>query len=113
MSNIEWIPLETVEQLQSLQAESETQPVIIYKHSARCSTSHMILNRIDRSGQAWAGVRMYFLDLLRYRSLSASVETIFSVRHESPQLLVIRDRTAVLHLSHFEIEPETVGKSLA
>src|SRR5689334_21089481 len=110
MSNIEWIPLETVEQLQALQVESEKHPVIIYKHSTRCSTSHLVLNRIDRSGESWAGVRMYFLDLLRYRSLSSLVESIFSVRHESPQLLVIRDRAAVLHLSHFEIEPGVVGK---
>lgn len=113
MSNIEWIPLETVEQLQTLQKESESQPVVIYKHSTRCTTSHMILNRIQRSGQIWSGVRMYFLDLLRHKSLSATVESIFSVRHESPQLLVIRDRAAVLNLSHFDIEPELVGKSLA
>lgn len=113
MNNIEWIPLETVEQLESLRKESENQPVIIYKHSTRCSTSHMVLNRIDRSGEPWAGVRMYFLDLLRFRTISALIETMFSVRHESPQLLVIRDRQAVLHLSHFEIEPEAIGKSLA
>ena len=113
MSSIEWIPLETVEQLQALQKESENQPVIIYKHSARCSTSHMVLNRIDRSSQAWTGVRMYFLDLLRFRSISNLIETVFSVTHESPQLLVIRDRSAVLHLSHFEIDPETIGRSLS
>ena len=112
MSNIEWIPLETVEQLQMLQQESENQPVIIYKHSSRCSTSHMVLNRIDRSAQPWPGVKMYFLDLLRFRSISSMIETVFSVRHESPQLLVIRDRAAVLHLSHFEIEPEAIGRSL-
>jgi len=113
MSSIEWIPLETVEQLQTLQKESENQPVIIYKHSARCSTSHMVLNRFDRSGPPWAGVRMYFLDLLRFRSVSNLVEAVFSVRHESPQLLVIRDRAAVLHLSHFEIDPEAIRRSLA
>ena len=113
MNNIEWIPLETVEQLESLRKESENQPVIIYKHSTRCSTSHMVLNRIDRSGEPWAGVRMYFLDLLRFRTISSLIETMFSVTHESPQLLVIRDREAVLHLSHFEIQPEAIGKLLA
>jgi bacillithiol system protein YtxJ len=111
--SIEWIPLETAEQLQTLQIESETQPVVIYKHSTSCGTSHMTLNRLQRSGQPWSGVRMYFLDLLRHRSLSGMVASVFSVGHESPQLLVIRNRSAVLNLSHFEIDPTVIARSLA
>jgi bacillithiol system protein YtxJ len=110
--SIEWIPLETAEQLHTLQKESETRAVIIYKHSASCSTSHMALNRLQRSGERWSGVRMYFLDLLRHRYLSGLVATVFSIRHESPQVLVIRNRAAVLSLTHFEIEPEAIAASL-
>jgi bacillithiol system protein YtxJ len=111
--SIEWIPLETAEQLQTLQKESETQAVVIYKHSTSCSTSHMILNRLQRSGPRWSGVRMYFLDLLRHRSLSAMVASVFTIRHESPQLLVIRNRAAVLNLTHFDIDPEVIAGAVA
>jgi bacillithiol system protein YtxJ len=111
--SIEWTELETAEQLQTLQKESETRPVIIYKHSTRCATSLVVLNRLERSGQPWSEVRMYFLDLLRFRALSSMIENVFSVRHESPQLLVIRNRAAVLNLSHFEIEPEMISRSLS
>jgi bacillithiol system protein YtxJ len=113
MSNVSWIQLESADQLQTLQVESETQPVIIFKHSYRCSTSQMMLGRLERSARLLGGAKMYFLDLLQYRSLSAMIEQVFDVQHESPQLLLIRGRAAVLHLSHFEIEPEVVGRSLA
>ena len=110
---MKWTALQTLSQIDKIVEESTEQNILIFKHSTRCSTSHMVLNRIDRSGEPWAGVRMYFLDLLRFRTISSLIETMFSVTHESPQLLVIRDREAVLHLSHFEIQPEAIGKLLA
>jgi bacillithiol system protein YtxJ len=113
MSKVSWTQLESADQLQALQVESETQPVIIFKHSFRCSTSQMMLGRLERSDKILAGAKMYFLDLLKNRHLSDMVEEVFDVRHESPQLLLIRRRAAVLHLSHFEIEPEVVGRALA
>lgn len=112
MSSVEWTELEKAEQLQALQKESESKSVIIFKHSSRCSTSHMILGRLERSANELSGAKMYFLDLLQHRDVSAMIEDIFLVRHESPQLLVIRDGSAVLHLSHFEIDPAIVQHSL-
>lgn len=42
----------------------------------------------------------YFLDLKRYRETSNAVADRFGVRHESPQLLVVREGTVVVHESH-------------
>jgi bacillithiol system protein YtxJ len=112
MKKVEWVRLESVEQLQDLQKESESKPVVIFKHSSRCGTSHMVLGRLERAGDILQGTKLYFLDLLRHRDVSSMIENIFSVEHESPQLLVIRRRQAVLHLSHYEIEPDVVMQSL-
>jgi bacillithiol system protein YtxJ len=112
MKNVEWVALESVEQLQALQKESESKAVVIFKHSSRCGTSHMVLGRLERAAEILEGTKMYFVDLLRHRDVSLMIENIFSVRHESPQLLIIRKREAVVHLSHFDIDPNAVRESL-
>jgi bacillithiol system protein YtxJ len=112
MKKVEWVPLESVEQLQDIQEESESKTVVIFKHSSRCGTSQMVLGRLERAGDILQGTKLYFLDLLRHRDVSSMIEHMFSVQHESPQLLVIRGREAVLHLSHYEIEPDVVKQSL-
>ena len=113
MSGVAWIELESAEQIQALQKESESTAVIIFKHSSRCGTSHMMLGRLERSSELLSNAKMYFLDLLRHRNISALVEEIFFVRHESPQLLLIRHGQAVLHQSHFEIDPAVVQHSIS
>ncbi|MDB5132416.1 MAG: thioredoxin family protein [Mucilaginibacter sp.] len=49
---------------------------------------------------------LYFLDLIKYRSLSNQIADDFHVHHESPQLLLIKDGSCVLDLSHGEISVE-------
>lgn len=106
--SIQWIPLETPEQLQHILTESVTQPVLIYKHSSRCSISSTVLGRMERSEATLKDFKAYFLDVLNDRAISNLVAGMFSVQHESPQLLLISGGEAVLHLSHFEIEPGAI-----
>jgi bacillithiol system protein YtxJ len=109
--SIHWIPLETPEQLQQILSESDTHPVIIYKHSTRCSISSATLGRIERSGSSIMDYKTYFLDVIRCRPVSNLVAETFSIEHESPQLLLISRRQAILNLSHFEIDLAAIGKA--
>jgi bacillithiol system protein YtxJ len=101
-----WIQLREKEQLQTLQAESLKQPVLIFKHSTRCSISRMVLDRLERS---WnqdevVGVKSYFLDLITYREISNQIASLFNVEHESPQMIVIHEGKAIYHTSHYDID---------
>jgi bacillithiol system protein YtxJ len=49
---------------------------------------------------------LYFLDLIKYRGLSAMTAQLFQVHHESPQLLLIKDGECVLDQSHGAISVE-------
>lgn len=102
-----WQPLTEAEQITVLTEESYRQPIIIFKHSTRCSISSMAKQRIDKAGSLNTAV-LYYLDLLRYRSLSDAIASRFDIRHESPQILVIRNGTCVFHASHNGIEIETL-----
>jgi len=47
---------------------------------------------------------VYYLDLLTYRPISNRIAELFSVQHQSPQLILIRDGKAIYHASHSEID---------
>ena len=46
---------------------------------------------------------LYYLDIINYRNVSNAVSNKFQVRHESPQVLVIKNGVVVNQASHGEI----------
>ena len=48
-------------------------------------------------------LKVYYLDLLNYRSISDEVGYSFQVMHQSPQLLAIKNEVSVFNASHYEI----------
>lgn len=100
-----WNPLTSTAQLAEIDQESLHQPVLILKHSTRCSISSAALSRIERkwSGDDALRLKPYYLDLLTYRPVSNAVEAHYGLAHESPQVLVIRQGRCVYSASHMEI----------
>jgi len=106
-----WIQLTDESQLDEIREKSRQQPVVIFKHSTRCSISAMAKNRLERE-QSPEGTLFYFLDLIRYRSISNKIAEIFQVHHESPQVLLIRDGECIYDESHNGINmDEIVGQA--
>jgi len=101
-----WITLTSPDQLEALRAESKNQPVIIFKHSTRCSISQTALNRLERNWKddEMASVKTYYLDLLSYREISQQIAEQLDVEHQSPQVIVLRNGEAVYDRSHFDID---------
>ena len=56
----------------------------------------MVLSRFDSTNDS-ASLSVYLLDLLNYRDLSNQIADDFNVKHESPQLLVIKDGECYKH----------------
>jgi bacillithiol system protein YtxJ len=100
-----WLKLETLEQLQDIKRSSSDKRVLIFKHSTRCSISQMALSRLERDWRPenMADIKPYFLDLIRHRDLSNLVAQEFEVEHESPQVLLIENGRAIYDRSHADI----------
>ena len=100
-SKIEWRKLTDLGQLNELTDLSFEKPVLIFKHSTRCSISRFALkqfeNEFDFSNEV---LQPYFLDLLEYRSISNEVASRFNVFHQSPQILLIKEGKSVYDASH-------------
>ena len=108
-----WLPLPQPEQLTDLARASHEQPVLIFKHSTTCSISAAAKGKIERQ---WADsgldLPIYYLDLLRFRPLSAQIAEQFSIRHESPQLLLIKDGECRYDASHMGIRLSEVKSAV-
>jgi len=97
-----WTTLNTAEQLDAIKDKPGYS--IIFKHSTRCSISMMAKRRFELDWEQFPEeIPLYFLDLIQYRDISGKIAADFSVHHESPQLLLIKDGECILDQSHGEI----------
>lgn len=109
---MEWINLETHEQLADIKRAAGYS--LIFKHSTRCSISMMAKRKFELDREVIPETTpTYFLDLIRYRSISNEIAELFSVAHESPQLLLIRDGECVYEMSHGEISADDAVAMIA
>jgi bacillithiol system protein YtxJ len=103
-TQINWIPLTDLGQLNEIMELSHQQPVAIFKHSTRCSISRMALKQFENEFDLEGSVTPYFLDLLNHRDISNEIATRFEVYHQSPQLLLIKEGKSVYDASHSDID---------
>lgn len=106
-----WIPLTSESQLEEIKELSNTKPVVIFKHSTRCSISTMAKGRLDRAEQP-EGVDFYYIDLLAYRPVSNKIADVFAVPHESPQLLLIKNAECIYEETHNGIDMDDLKAQL-
>jgi bacillithiol system protein YtxJ len=67
----------------------------------------MSLARLERS-EAPTSIQFYYLDLLNYRAISNAIAEKFSVYHESPQILLIKNGECNYDESHSGIQMEEI-----
>lgn len=112
--SISWNHLSSLQQLQEAIQNSDSTPVVLFKHSTRCGVSSMALNRLDSSEDlAKSSANFYFIDLLAFREISQAVSEEFHIQHESPQLIIVKNGQARYHASHSDIRPNTLLEQIA
>lgn len=104
---IHWIELNSLQQLIEIKELSKTRPQVIFKHSTRCAISSMAKSRLERNTQP-TETDFYILDLLKYRPLSHKIATDFTVHHESPQVLLIKNTECIYEESHGGIQMDEI-----
>lgn len=107
-NQVNWIPLETNEQLEAIVQESFERPVLIFKHSTRCSISRFALKRFESEFDKQENVSLYYLDLLNFRAISNAIAEKFGIQHQSPQVIVVKEGKVVYHNSHDGIVAEEI-----
>lgn len=110
---MKWNQLTSIDQIAKLDEQSKTKPVMILKHSTRCSISSAALGRLERNWKEEnnASVDPYYLDLLQHRDVSNFIAQHYQVEHESPQILLIKEGKSVFSQTHMGINlPEILAE---
>ena len=103
-TKMNWIPMVDLGQLNEIISLSSEKPVLIFKHSTRCSVSRTVLKQFESEFDLEDQVTPYFLDLLEHRDVSNAIAEQFKVVHQSPQLLLIKNGMSEYDASHSAIE---------
>lgn len=104
-NKMDWINLNSVEQLTEINEKSKNKTQIIFKHSTRCSVS-IFAKRIlsnEYSDEIKKNADVYYLDLLAFREISNSIANHYGVVHESPQILVVNNGECTFNASHSDV----------
>jgi bacillithiol system protein YtxJ len=106
---LNWIHLESIEDLQKAIESSSDKPAVFFKHSTRCSISSMALNRFNNGFKAdETRCNLYFIDLIAFRNVSNEIAEKLNVVHQSPQVIVLNNHEVVLTDSHSAIDAQKI-----
>ncbi len=109
---VEIVRVETTEGFDRLLAESASRPVFLFKHSLACGVSRRVREGFHAFRAAHPDEAAYaLLDIQNARSVSAEIAERTGVRHESPQVILLRNGRAVWHASHWDIDERSLAKA--
>ena len=112
--------LEHVDELQRLIEESETRPVLLFKHSYTCGISMEALDELvchmNQRGSGRdcepAAPQYAMVTVQTHRAVSNAIAQQLGVRHETPQALLIKDGRVVWSASHFRVTAAAVDTAI-
>lgn len=105
-----WKVIENSNQINEIKEASYHKLQLIFKHSTRCIISKMALKNFESDFSLHDVMDVYYLDLITYRNISNEIAEVFTVEHQSPQILLIKDGVAVYAASHESIDANVLTK---
>jgi len=110
---MELTPMASVADLDAALTQSMTTPVLLFKHSETCGISAMAFDEMQAHLQDRPfSVRYGLISVQTGRHVSDEVVRRLGVRHESPQVILVRDGKAVWHASHHHVTAEEIEAAL-
>ena len=92
--------------LESVITDSKQKPVIVFKHSNACSISARAYREMEKLDE------VNILEVQSAREVSRELANLTGIRHETPQVIVLRDGKAVWNASHFDVKADDVLKAV-
>ncbi len=107
-------PVTSINDFENLLAESDQQPVLLFKHSTRCPVSFAAQDEFhdfvtENDGDALVCAQV---DVIRDRQVSNAIASTLDVTHQSPQAIVIFRQIPVWDASHSAITRESLSQAI-
>lgn len=102
-----FVTLTGTDSLDELFNHSSDRPVILFKHSLTCPISSAAYQEMERLTHEVSLVVMQ-----HSRDISDEIERRTGIRHESPQVIIVRNGAAVWNASHWSINTKEVERAV-
>lgn len=106
--------IQSQDEYQKMKEYSTENPVLLFKHSTTCPISgeayeqyQTFLKNADQNT-----VHAYLIKVIENRELSNQVEADTQIKHESPQIFLIKNKEVAWHTSHSDITADAIENQL-
>ncbi|WP_153731162.1 bacillithiol system redox-active protein YtxJ [Sporosarcina obsidiansis] len=99
----------TTEEWDDLLEQSNEVPVLLMKHSSTCPISSAAFNAYHH---VETDLPKYYLVVQKSRPLSREIEQDMQIRHESPQLFLLKDGKVVWQATHYSIREPAITQAI-
>ena len=106
------IALRQKQDLEQLLQTSQTDPVLVFKHSTQCSISTEVYEEFQRFAQMAGDVTCGIVLVIEDRAISSEIASRLGVRHESPQAILVEHGRPVWSASHWSITVDALREAL-
>jgi bacillithiol system protein YtxJ len=105
--------LHAIADLDEAVRHSFDRPIVIFKHSITCGTSMMALEELEELTALEPAAEVFVVAIPFARAVSTEIAKRFGVRHESPQVLIVRDGAVAWHASHFRVTRDEIVSAIS
>ena len=100
--------IEMMDRPDAMDRAAAAEVAVIYKHSPRCASAKTAEREVGRFAERHPDVPVYQLDVVGQRALARSIAERLEVRHQSPQVILLRRGRVVWAGSHAEVDAATL-----
>lgn len=105
--------MESVTDLDDAVRRSQAHPIVIFKHSATCGASAAAFEEVRDLLALEPAAEVFIVSVQFGAMVSKEIGKRFSLRHESPQALVIYRGVLTWHASHYRVTRAELESALA
>jgi len=106
-------PMRSLSSTEDVDAAAVSGPVVVlFKHSPLCGTSSVARRQVLRFAGQNPETPIYIIDVVNDRPVSQYIAERFGVRHQSPQVIVLRDSRHVWNGSHFRVTARALRREV-
>src|SRR5699024_1337821 len=104
--------LVAVEELNTVYEASTDKPVLLFKQSTTCPISADAFAQFQEYLANDDAVEAFFVKVRETRPVSDQIAEDLGVRHQSPQVFVVKNKEAVWNASHTSITVDSITEAL-
>ena len=111
---MKWNTITKLEHLNEIREDSFNKPVLIFKNSLNCNVSADALDLIEENWKTddELMIKPYLVDVIKNRPLSMQIAEDYNIKHQSPQVLLIKNGECIYSKTHWNISYEELKETV-